>query len=222
MPHGLEAPIIYLITSGETTAATTPASKEFFRILRLTEAAVAANIKLVQLREKNLSARVLYSLTERSAAITRGSQTRLLVNDRADVACAAGANGVHLTSQSLKPEVVRKAFGDRILIGASTHSSAEARQALDSGADFVVFGPVFETTSKRRYGPPVGPEALRKVADELAPFPVLAIGGINQDNLATAFAAGAQGVAAIGLLNHPEQLAEVAEVIRIAYAHRMK
>lgn len=222
MPHGLEAPIIYLITSGETTAATTPASKEFSRILKLTEAAVAANINLVQLREKKLTARVLYTLTERSAAIAQGSQTRLLVNDRADVACAAGASGVHLTSQSLTPEVVRGAFGDRFLIGKSTHSFAEARQAFDSGADFVVFGPVFETASKQRYGPPVGPETLRRVANEMAHLPVLAIGGINQDNLATTFAAGAQGIAAIGLLNRPEQLADIAEMIRSAYAQRTK
>src|SRR5215213_3988547 len=142
-----QPPLIYLITSGETTQATTPSSEEFKRLLRLTAAAVAARIPLIQLREKNLSARMLYELATNAARLTRGSDTRLLVNDRADIARAAGADGVHLTTRSLEAAVVRRAFGEDFLIGVSAHSLEEARAARDGGADFAVFGPVFDTPS---------------------------------------------------------------------------
>ena len=145
MPLDLLLPITYLITSGQTTSKTTPNSLEFSTILRLVEAAVASNISLVQLREKNLSARVLYELTWNAVAITRNSSTRLLVNDRFDIAMGAHADGVQMTSQSMSPDVVRKNCGPEFLIGASTHSFSEALLARDRGADFVVFGPVFET-----------------------------------------------------------------------------
>jgi thiamine-phosphate pyrophosphorylase len=91
---------------------------------------------------------VLYELVLRAAKITRGSDTRLLVNDRADIARAAGADGVHLTSQSLPANVVRKMFGPEFVIGVSTHSFEEARAAQAAGADFVVFGPVFRNRVK--------------------------------------------------------------------------
>jgi thiamine-phosphate pyrophosphorylase len=142
---------------------------------------------------------VLYELATRAAEITRGSKTRLLVNDRADIARAAGADGVHLTSQSLPAGVVRRTFGSEFLIGVSTHSLDEARAARDGGADFVVFGPVFETESKRGFGAPQGLDKLRQVADELRGFPVLAIGGISLENAGACFDAGASGVAAISL-----------------------
>src|SRR5688500_9271588 len=100
MPLDLPKPIIYLITNGTTTSNTTPESKDFLQLLTLVEAAVASAIPLLQIREKNLSARLLYQLTKRAAAIVRGSSTRLLVNDRADIALSAGADGVHLTSRS--------------------------------------------------------------------------------------------------------------------------
>ena len=129
--------------------------------------------------------------------ITRGSETRLLVNDRADIAAAAGADGVHLTSQSLPANVVRKMFGSDFVIGASTHSLDEARAAQTAGADFVVFGPIFETESKRAFGEPQGLEKLAEVAVELQPFPVIAIGGITTENAALCLVSGASGVAAI-------------------------
>ena len=129
--------------------------------------------------------------------ITRGSATRLLVNDRFDVARAAGADGVHLTSLSLPARVVREACGPEFLIGVSTHSLDEARVARDEGADFIVFGPVFETESKRAFGPPQGLEELRRVTSELPEFPVLAIGGVSLDNAESCYAAGASGFAGI-------------------------
>lgn len=209
MPLHQLKPVIYLITSGETTPQTTPGDKDFSRLLKLVAAAVAAHVNLVQLREKNLSALVLYDLTLQAAEITRGSDTRLLINDRADVARSAGAAGVHLTAGSMDPSVIRRTFGDDFLIGASTHSLEQARAARDAGADFAVFGPVFETASKRVYGEPLGLEKLEQVASTLMEFPVLALGGVTLDNAAGCFRAGASGVAAIRLMNDPDHLARV-------------
>ena len=201
MPLQLPLPIIYAITSGTSTAKTTSESPEFSNILLLIEAAVAAELPLVQIREKPLSARVLYELTTRAAALTRGSKTRLLVNDRFDIARAAGADGVQLTTRSLPASVVRQVCGEDFLIGVSTHSVETALEARAEGADFVVFGPVFETESKRAFGPPQGLEKLREVTSALEGFPVVAIGGINLENVLECFSAGASGMAAIRLFN---------------------
>ena len=107
MTLNLPKPILYLITRGATTEATTPDSEEFQSILQQTSAAVTAGIQLIQIREKQLTARSLFELTAAVAAIAGGSSTRILVNDRADIAAGAGADGVHLTTRSLAPEIAR-------------------------------------------------------------------------------------------------------------------
>jgi len=214
MPPQLQAPIIYLITSGETTPATNEASAQFARLLDVVRAAIAARVSLIQLREKNLSAHTLYELTARAARLTRGSATRLLVNDRADIARASGADGVHLTTRSMDAGVVRRAFGDEFLIGVSTHSLEEARAARDGRADFATFGPVFETASKRAYGPPVGLARLSEAARSLAPFPILALGGVTSENAAAVLRAGAHGIAAIRLFSDPLALEEITNALR--------
>jgi thiamine-phosphate pyrophosphorylase len=127
---------------------------------------------------------------------------------------AAGAEGVHLTSLSLPASIVRHTFGAEFLIGVSTHSLGEATAASGSGADFIVFGPVFDTFSKRRYGEPLGLEKLREVTSELAPFPVLALGGVTMANAAGCIQAGASGVAAITMLNDHLKLDRVVDEIR--------
>ena len=207
-------PLIYLITSGLTDERTTPANADFADILSVVSSAVAAQIDLVQIREKNLSASVLYELASRAAEITSSTPTKLLINDRSDIASASGADGVHLTTSSLPAEVVRQTFGDQFLIGVSAHSFQEANIARNSGADFAVFGPVFATASKRNYGDPLGLGALASVSAKLAPFPILAIGGVNAGNVADCLAAGACGVAAITMLQQPAILADVAAQIR--------
>jgi thiamine-phosphate pyrophosphorylase len=209
-----QKPISYLITSGETTAATTSSSKELQQILQLIAAAVAAKIDLIQVREKELTTKVLYELVASAADRTRGSATRLLVNDRADVGASAGADGVHLTAQSLPASVIRQSFGEDFLIGVSTHSLVEARAARDAHANFVAFGPVFQTPSKERYGPPLGLEQLKQVCAELNGFPVLAIGGVRESNFADCLGAGAHGVAAIRMFDEPEMLQAVVKKIR--------
>ncbi len=196
-----QLPIIYPITSGTTTVQTTSNDPQFVSILCLVEAAVAAKIPLFQIREKALHARVLFELVVRAVEIVRGSETRLLVNDRSDIARAGGADGVHLTGQSLPADVVRRIYGPEFLIGVSTHSVEEARIVRIKGADFIVFGPVFETESKRAFGPPQGLEKLREVCSELWEFPVIAIGGITLDNVKACLDAGASGIAGISLFN---------------------
>jgi thiamine-phosphate pyrophosphorylase len=214
MPLSLPQPILYLITEGATTPGTTPASEDFKRVLSLVNAAVAAHISLVQIREKHLHARVLYELAQRAAALTRGSATRLLVNDRADIARAAGADGVHLTTRSLEASILRRLFGQEFLIGVSAHSPEEARAAHEGGADFATFGPIFETPSKSIYGPPPGLGKLGEAARALPDLPLLALGGMTRDNAGAALRAGAHGIAAISLFSDPSQLHEVARAIR--------
>jgi thiamine-phosphate pyrophosphorylase len=210
----LSKPILYLITRGASTEATTPKSLEFKQILEQISAAVTAGIDLIQLREKRLTARVLFELTARSAALTRGTAARLLVNDRADVAAGGGADGVHLTTQSIDARTIRQTFGHQFVIGASTHSLAEARAAKDGGADFIVFGPVFATASKQEYGPPVGIGELARVASELQPLPVLALGGVNGENAGECFHAGASGIAGISLFADHQRLSDVVTRLR--------
>ena len=217
MPLDLPKPIIYLITSGSTTNKTTPDSPEFSQLLTLIKAAVAAQIPLIQIREKALNTRVLYELTRRAVGIAHGSSTRVLVNDRFDVALGAGAAGVQLTAQSLSARVVRSATSSRFVIGVSTHSVHEAEEARSGGADLVLFGPVFETESKRSFGPPQG---LSKLADIAAAVdtPVIAIGGIAIENVRECLRHGAAGIAAIRLLNDSNSLLETVAAIRKAGA----
>jgi len=218
MPLKSQPPILYLITSGETTPESNPASKDFAQVLNLIEAAVTAKVNLLQLREKNLSARVLYELTEQGAKLVKDSHTQMLVNDRADIACAAGADGVHLTTQSLNARVVRNVYGSEFVIGVSTHSQSEIEIAWNESATFAVYGPVFETASKRSYGQPLGIASLRSSVSHVRPFPVLAIGGVTLDNVGDCFRAGAVGVAAIRLFQDPKALGTVVERIREVFA----
>ncbi|MCA1555392.1 MAG: thiamine phosphate synthase [Acidobacteria bacterium] len=220
MPLDLTTPISYLITDGRTTRDTTSASTEFTRLFALVGACVLARVTLIQLREKSLRPRVLYELTRRTVELTRGSETRLLINDRADIALAAGADGVHLTTRSLDPLVVRRIAPRDFLIGVSTHSLAEALAARASDADFAVFGPVFDTPAKHADDapPPPGLEGLREAAHALAPFPLLALGGVTRERIPQVIRAGAQGVAAIRLFSDESELDAVVNELKESHA----
>ena len=213
MEFNLPKPILYLITRGATAETTTPASEEFHNILFQVSTAVTAGIQLIQIREKNLSARVLFELTASAVDIARGSSTRILINDRADVAAGAGAHGVHLTMRSLKPALIRKTFGANFLIGASTHSLDEVREAQEEGADFAVLGPIFPSPSKERYGAPLGVDRLAEAVRGMTPFPLIALGGISLSNARECLHAGASGIAGISLFSDPNTLARTIEVI---------
>jgi len=214
MTLNLPKPILYLITRGATAETTTPHSEEFQNILRQVSAAVTAGIQLIQIREKQLTARVLFELASSVVAIARGTSTRVMVNDRSDIAAGAGADGVHLTMRSLSPAVIRKTFGAKFLIGASTHSLIEARDAASQGADFAVFGPIFPSPSKERHGQPLGPRLLNEAARELAPFPLIGLGGISIHNVNDCLLAGAQGIAGITMFSTANSLSVTVQTIK--------
>ena len=204
MSLDLTNPIVYLITKGEATPENFDDSSR--QILDIVSVAVDEAIPLIQIREKHLTAKLLFELTTKVVKITAGSTTRVLVNDRADIAVAAGADGVHLTSRSLPAEVIRKTFGSEFIIGVSTHNTEEARSAVAGGADLIVFGPVFETPGK---GAAVGLTELTRVCDAVPHVPVLALGGIDRGNYGSALNAGASGIAAIRSLNDPDILRQL-------------
>lgn len=215
-------PITYLITNGATVDADCPRGATFVELLALVRRAVEAGVSLIQLREKRLSGRALYELSTRAAEIARQGSTRILVNDRADVSRAAGCDGVHLTTRSLAPSTVRRSFGPDFTIGVSTHTLEEASEARAGGADFAVFGPVFDTPSKRELGRPVGLHALREASDALEGFPLVALGGVSVENAREVFAAGARGVAAIRMFSDGQNLARVLHHIHEAAASNSK
>ncbi|HEY6305047.1 MAG TPA: thiamine phosphate synthase [Candidatus Angelobacter sp.] len=175
------------------------------RLLEKIAECAAADVDLIQLREKDLSARELEKLAQKAiAAIPPGSSSQLLLNSRTDVALASGAHGVHLPAHDLAASDARaimvQAGRTDPVIGVSTHSAAEVAQAESHGADFAVFGPVFAKNGQLN---PRGLEQLRQACHrpriDGTPMPVLAIGGITLENAGECFAAGAAGVAAIRL-----------------------
>jgi thiamine-phosphate pyrophosphorylase len=158
-------------------------------------AALAGGARVVQLREKDLDGGDLLRLAEPLVADCHEAGAQLLVNDRIDVALAAGADGVVLPSDSFPTEVAHRLLGRGTTIGRSTHAAEEAERAAHAGCDFVLFGPVYATPAKAAFGPPQGIERLREAsARGIATF---AVGGLTAANAAAALATGAYGVAVI-------------------------
>ncbi len=168
------------------------------------EETLKAGVRAVQIREKDMTAKELIILSRDLQEITRRYRAKLFINDRADIALALNLDGVHLGSGGLPPDVVERISGGRLLIGASTHSLDEAVEAESRGADFITFGPVYETPSKLRYGKPVGIKALKEVTKRIR-IPVFAIGGINKKNVSEVMDAGAYGVALISAIMASEK-----------------
>ncbi|MBM4440748.1 MAG: thiamine phosphate synthase [Candidatus Rokubacteria bacterium] len=160
-------------------------------------ACLAAGLPAVQVREKDLPVAELVPLCRRLRALRPAPF--LIVNDRVDVALAVGADGVQRTHASLSVEDLKVVADKRLKVGASVHSADEARAAAAQGADWIVFGPVYDTPSKRAYGAPQGLAALERTARALT-IPVIAIGGITPARVPEVLAAGAHGVAAISAI----------------------
>ena len=160
---------------------------------------LAAGLPAVQVREKDLGAADLAFVCRRLRALTLDRQALLIVNDRVDVALAVGADAVQRTSTSLPIEDIRAIADKRLRIGVSVHSLEEAVEAELKGADWVVFGPVYDTPSKRAYGPPQGVARLARVAATVR-LPVIAIGGINPERVREVQQGGARGVAVISAI----------------------
>ena len=178
-------------------------SQKKSQTLELIEIAAQNNISLIQIREKKLSARLVFEIARAAVKITQNTGTKLLVNDRADIALAANADGVHLTARSLSAGAIRRAFPKDFIIGVSTHTIEEAGNAKNQSADFVTFSPIFSMPNKDKFQ---GIENLREVCEKLKPFPVIALGGIDETNYKSVLENGASGFAAIRFLNDAENI----------------
>jgi thiamine-phosphate pyrophosphorylase len=156
----------------------------------------------IQIREKQLdTSKLLERVTAVREALERAARpVPLLVNGRADVALAAGADGVHLPSRGAPVGRIRRALGERLAVGVSTHAVDEVREAGRQGADYILFGPVYPTPSKAGMGKPQGIERLAQAVRAAAPTPVLAVGGVTPARAAACREAGAWGVAVIRAL----------------------
>ena len=161
----------------------------------------------VQLREKDLSTRDLFDLAKEIREITKKEDVNLIINDRVDIAIAVDADGVHLGWQSLEIDVVRRMIGRGKLIGFSAHSLKEAVRAENSGADYVTISPIFDTVNKDYFIKPLGVDEIAKIKERIN-IPVIALGGINENNVSKVLKNGADGIAAISailLSNSPKQ-----------------
>ena len=186
------------------------------RLLKKISEAAHAGVDYIQLREKDLAAHELESLARQSVQLVRasGTKTRLLINSRIDIALAVQADGVHLRSNDVSPDDVRKAWpkaspGSRPIVAVSCHNLADVAGAKNAGADFVVFGPVFG--KKDVNGIATGTNQLQDACRE--GIPVFALGGITFNNAELCMAAGAKGIAAIRLFQENE-IARVIETLR--------
>ncbi len=180
---------------------------------------VERGVRMLQLREKELDDRALLAAAAEIRAVTRGTETRFVMNDRADLALLAEADAVHLGQGDISLEQARRivgagaeAKGGGMLIGLSTHSEAQAREAIAAGADYIGFGPVYATPTKAVPDPTVGVELLREVVG-FSPVPVVAIGGIFPENLPDVVAAGARNVCSVRYLMEADTAKELGQRI---------
>jgi thiamine-phosphate pyrophosphorylase len=181
--------------------------------------ALRGGLRALQLREKDLAAAELFEIAVELRRLTREYGAKLLINDRIDVALAAGADGVHLGKAGLPVREARRMLGSERLIGYSAHSADEALQAQLDGADFVTLGPVYHTPSKVQYGEPLGLGGLSE-AVRVVTIPVFALGGVKHASVAETMSAGVQGVALISaIMAAPNPRAETEALLRTIERH---
>jgi len=187
-------------------------------------AAADASVDWIQIREKDLSGKDCSSLAREAlqrvarSSARKAAPTRILVNDRLDIALSQRAGGVHLGENSLPLAEVKRLVENRgerkdFLIGVSCHSSETSRAAASGGAHYLFFGPVFATPSKAAFGAPQGLEQLAEVCRGVS-IPVLAIGGITLENAGDCLAAGASGLAAIRLFQDARDMSSVVQSLQ--------
>jgi thiamine-phosphate pyrophosphorylase len=207
--------VLCYVTERRSLRVESGQSRETALIERV-ESAAQAGVDWVQIREKDLPARNLVDLTRTATRICESAsarnKTRVLVNDRFDVAWAAGAAGVHAGETSLAIRVLvearRAARLNNFIVGASCHSLEGALEAAEAGADYVFFGPVFETPSKTSFGPSQGTAKLAQVCHAVS-IPVIAIGGITLENARVCRESGAAGIAAIRLFQEAADIGKI-------------
>jgi thiamine-phosphate diphosphorylase len=187
---------LYLVTDRRRLAGEVPYERARACLLRQARFAVEAEIDCIIVRERDLEARDLADLTSALVGLTRGTRTRVLVNDRVDVALVTGADGVHLRGDSMAPELVRRITPKGFMVGRSIHSAAEAAKAVE--VDYLIAGTIWASASKDDAHPLLGIDAFSAVV-RAARVPVLAIGGVTIDRVGDVMKAGGAGIAAIGL-----------------------
>lgn len=193
----LKLPNLYAITDAEISNC----SHE-----EIVEMMLAGGARLIQLRDKEASAREFLDAARASIALTRSVGARLIINDRVDIALTSGADGVHLGQEDMSVEEARDILGEDKIIGVSTHSLAQFNAALDTSANYIAVGPVYPTTTKENPDPVVGLELVRE-ARKITDRPLVAIGGITPERAPEVITAGADSVAAISALYPwPEKL----------------
>ena len=219
----LGAPLLCYVTDLRAVSSAESGGAREALLERIAEVA-AAGVDWIQIREKHLvakecSALVCDAMMRVVKATPRGgAATRMLVNDRLDVAFAAQAGGVHLAENSLPPGEAKRLVRERgperdFLVGVSCHSLEAAQAAEQGGADYIFFGPVFSTPSKAAYGEPQGLARLTEICRAVS-IPVLAIGGITIENFTACISAGASGIAAIRLFQDASNLPTLVQSLR--------
>jgi thiamine-phosphate pyrophosphorylase len=207
-------PVLCLVTDRRRLAAAcgTPDGDWEPLVAAQIEGAIAGGIDLVLIRERDLDANRLALVVRRALALADGSTARIVVNDRLDVAVAAGAHGVHLREDSMPAAAVKPWIQHRLTIGRSIHSAEGARTA--GPVDYLLAGTVFESASKSETTVTLGKEGLGHIVRCAGEVPVFAIGGITEAMMATVVAAGARGVAGIGLFLPPPGCRNVAGAVQ--------
>jgi thiamine-phosphate pyrophosphorylase len=149
---------------------------------QIAQICVDEGVKMLQLREKHLSDQELLTLGKKITKITKGTQTKFIMNDRADLALLIEADGVHLGQDDVTLKEARQIVGPDMMIGRSTHSLLQSKEAIEEGADYIGFGPIYKTPTKKNPDPTVGTDQLKEVV-QFSPVPVVAIGGISPETL---------------------------------------
>ena len=214
----LDPPILCLVTRARGTRG----SQEQLTLLRRLEAAMHAGASMIQVRERHLDDRSLLAFVQELVALSSGTRCQVVVNDRADIALAARAHGVHLKSDSISVADVRRLMPADAIVGRSVHDSDEAGAiAAAGGCDYLVFGTVFPSSSKTEDHPVAGIDALKRVTRSVR-LPVVAIGGINVARAAEAREAGAAGVAAISFFTEAPDIARAVHELRSALTAKQR
>lgn len=214
--HRARQSIVCYVTGRLSLGAPDPTFDRTGELLAKVRLAIQAGADCVQIREKDLPGRALLDLTRAAIAAANGV-ARIYVNDRLDVALAAGAAGVHLGRESIPArDVIRWCRSGNappgFEIGVSCHSLEDSREAERAGASYLFFGPVFDTPSKKAFGPSQGVERLAEVCAAIR-IPVIAIGGVNEENAAACLRAGASGIAAIRMFQEAQSAAALRKSI---------
>jgi thiamine-phosphate pyrophosphorylase len=177
---------------------------EAFCPVTLAEKALKGGAAMIQLRHKTASGSQLFSWAVEIRNLCHQYHALCIINDRVDIALASEADGVHLGQQDMPARAARKLMGKMGIIGVSASSPEEARQAEQDGANYIGFGHIYPTSSKLKEFAPLGPEILRKTA-ALISLPIIAIGGINNDNAASLISCGASAVAVISAVSRADE-----------------